>query len=104
MKTFLKTNAQNLFLLAMIFVCAIGVVMPEMALAGGLGQVESKVTEYRDILHKVLGVAAGLFIVIEVILLWLNKRQWADIGMDAVKVGLGGAAILLAGWAWELFQ
>lgn len=105
MKTYFKINEQTLSLLAFALCCAMGMMLPETAqAAGGLSQVTGKVSEYRDTLHVILGVGAGLFIIIEVILLWMNKRQWADIGMDAVKVGIGGAAILLAEWAWSLFS
>ena len=80
------------------------VFMPEMANAAGLQQVESKTKEYSSSLYKILGAAAVAFIVVEVMLWWLKKREFSDIMMDAVKVGIGGAAIVLADWAWKAFQ
>lgn len=101
---FKYTNAQSWAIMAGVLFLAIGMVMPELALAGGIEQIEGKVNEYKTTLYAILGAGATLFILIEVTLLWMNKRQWADIGMDAIKVGLGGAAILLADWAWSLFK
>lgn len=104
MNTLWKFNAQSWAVLATVLFLAVGMLMPEMALAGGLSVVKNKVDDYTKTLYAILGVGAGLFLLIEVVLLWMNKRQWADIGMDAVKVGLGGAAIALAGWAWTMFS
>ena len=104
MKLIKSVNAQSWAILGAVLLVSVCVFMPEMANAAGLQQVESKTKEYSNLLYKILGAAAVAFIVIEVMLWWLKKREFSDIMMDAVKVGIGGAAIVLADWAWKAFQ
>lgn len=104
MKLIKSVNAQSWAILGAVLLASVFVFMPEMATAAGLQQVEAKTKEYGNLLYKILGAGAVAFIVIEVMLWWLKKREFSDIMMDAVKVGIGGAAVVLANWAWKAFQ
>lgn len=104
MKLIKSVNAQSWAILGAVLLASVFVFMPEMATAAGLQQVEGKAEEYSNLLYGILGAAAVGFIVVEVMLWWLKKREFSDIMMDAVKVGIGGAAIVLAKWAWDVFK
>lgn len=104
MKLIKSVNAQSWAILGAVLLASVFVFMPEMATAAGLEQVKTKTEEYGNLLYGILGAGAVAFIVIEVMLWWLKKREFSDIMMDAVKVGIGGGAIVIAKWAWDAFK
>jgi hypothetical protein len=85
-------------LLFVVLAGAVGV-----ASAQGLNSGSQAATEFRTWFYSFVGICAGIYITWEVIQLWAKRNTWIDLGTAIAQVAAGGAAIVLADWAWTTF-
>jgi hypothetical protein len=73
------------------------------AAQGGLESGTQAATNFRAWFYGFVGICAGVYIVWEVLQLWAKRNTWTDLGTAIAQVAAGGAAIVLADWAWATF-
>jgi len=71
---------------------------------GGLTTATSTATTIRDGFFAFVGVCAAIYLIYLGVMAKADKKTWGDFGMGVVYVALVGASIVLANWAWNLFQ
>jgi hypothetical protein len=71
---------------------------------GGLQTATTTATSIRDGLFTFVGVCAAIYLIYLAAMAKADKKTWGDFGMGVVYVAIAGASIVLASWAWNLFQ
>ena len=108
MKSLFKNiNAQSWAVLAGILFLAVGVLIPEMALAaGGLDTAKQQATDVRNWLYGVIAVAGGIYLLICVLRLWGDQgyRLIPDFVKSVGFVALGAAVPMIMVWLWDTFK
>lgn len=90
-----------------LFVALLVVAGAAVAGGGGLGGLQtatSTATTIRDGFFVFVGVCAGIYLIYLAAMAKADKKTWGDFGMGVVYVAVAGASIVLANWAWNLFQ
>jgi hypothetical protein len=72
--------------------------------AGGLEKAKTVADSIKTGMYALLGAAAGLYLIYLVVMAFTEKKQWSDVAWGVVHVGVAGAIIAIADWAWTLFQ
>jgi hypothetical protein len=74
---------------------------------GGMGGLTTATTTASSIqsgLFAFVGVCAGIYLIYLAVMAKADKKTWGDFGMGVVHVSIAGASVVLASWAWNLFQ
>ena len=73
------------------------------AIAGGLDDATSAITEIKTWAYGFLGVAVFLFLMYKVGMALADKEPWADVMTGLGKVAAAGGIIVAGEWAWAIF-
>lgn len=90
-----------------LFVALLVVAGAAVAGGGGMGGLQTATTtatSIRDGLFTFVGVCAAIYLIYLAAMAKADKKTWGDFGMGVVYVAIAGASIVLASWAWNLFQ
>jgi type IV secretory pathway VirB2 component (pilin) len=72
--------------------------------ASGLQSGTTAVTTFQTWLYSIVGSLAVCYLLWVGVQCWSNKADWIhDFGGGIAKVGVVGAVIVLAPWAWSIF-
>ena len=74
------------------------------AASGGIKTLEKNATEWDKAIYAFIGVCAGIYLAIQAVLVWMNKRQWGDFGESCLKVAVAGGVPALAVFFWSFFN
>ena len=74
------------------------------AASGGIKTLEKNATEWDKAIYAFIGVCAGIYLAIQAVLVWMNKRQWGDFGKACLKVAVAGGVPALAVFFWSFFN
>lgn len=73
------------------------------AQTGGLDQATTTVDEIKTWAYGFLGVGVFCYIIYNVIMALLDRKQWSEVLMAVVYTALAGAALVVTDWAWGLW-
>lgn len=86
--------------------CAL-ILLPTLAMAGGLTGGLSEAKSNLDTLKTWLMLAAGtgavVYLLIKAVQAWQGRSDWGEFGMAVFWVALAGGAATLANWAFSIF-
>lgn len=71
--------------------------------AGGLQEATDQVGEIKTWAYGLLGVGVFVYLIYNVIMALLDKKQWADVLMALVYVAIAGGVIVGGEWAWSIW-
>lgn len=74
------------------------------AASGGIKTLEKNAAEWDKAIYAFIGVCAGIYLAIQAVLVWMNKRQWGDFGEACLKVAVAGGVPALAVFFWSFFN
>ncbi|WP_250270429.1 conjugal transfer protein [Escherichia coli] len=75
-----------------------------VAYAGGLDTATNAMTELKTWAFSFGGVCALCYLIYNVIMAFMEKKSWSDVGMALVYCSLAGGALYAGNWALELFK
>ncbi len=73
------------------------------ALAAGLTDATTQVTEIQQWLYGILFFVALIYMMYQIALAMMDKQPWGDVISAFGKVAIAGAAIVGATWAWGIW-
>lgn len=74
------------------------------AYAGGLDTATNTMIELKTWAFSFGGVCALCYLIYNVIMAFMEKKSWSDVGMALVYCSLAGGALYAGNWALELFK
>lgn len=88
---------------ALIACLAMFVSVDAFAAGGGLNSATTELTNIKNWAYKFLGVAALGYIIFTVIMAYMGRKGWGEVGMAVVYAAIAGATIALGEWAWRIW-
>ena len=85
------------------FVAAGTLLAAAPALAGGLDEGTSAVSEFRVWFYGFLSAGVSVFMIYKVIMALIEKETWGDVFQALGKVAIAGGVIVASDWAWSIF-
>lgn len=74
-----------------------------LAQSGGLEAATDKVDEIKTWAYGFLGVGVFCYMIYNVIMALLDRKQWADVLIALGYVAIAGGVIVAAEWAWAIW-
>lgn len=74
-----------------------------LAQSGGLEVATDKVDEIKTWAYGFLGVGVFCYMIYNVIMALLDRKQWADVLIALGYVAIAGGVIVAAEWAWSIW-
>jgi hypothetical protein len=71
--------------------------------AGGLQEATDQVNEIKTWAYGFLGVGVFVYLIYNVIMALLDRKQWADVLVAVGYVALAGGIIVVGEWAWSIW-
>ncbi|HFH5621793.1 conjugal transfer protein [Escherichia coli] len=75
-----------------------------VAYAGGLESGTTALTELKTWAFTICGICAVGYLIYCIIMAFMEKKSWSDVGMALVYCTLAGGALVGGNWALSLFQ
>lgn len=75
-----------------------------LAAGGGLASATSWATELKSWLFIFTGIAALIYMLYSMLMAFMERKTWGDVGMALVYCSLAGGAVVGGTWALEMFQ
>ncbi|HCX5125583.1 TPA: conjugal transfer protein [Escherichia coli] len=75
-----------------------------VAYAGGLDTATTTMTEIKTWAFGFGGVCALCYLIYNIIMAFMEKKSWSDVGMALIYCSLAGGALYAGNWALSLFQ
>ena len=74
-----------------------------LAQSGGLDDATDKVDEIKTWAYGFLGVGVFVYMIYNVIMALLDRKQWADVLIALGYVAIAGGVLVVAEWAWGIW-
>ena len=94
----MKRNSLMLFVFISLFS---GIAL---AAGGGLSSASNWLTELKTWLFGFTGVAALVYMLYSMVMAFLERKTWGDVGVALIYCALAGGAVVAGTWALEMFQ
>lgn len=73
------------------------------AAGGGLQVASTKAMEIRTWLYSFLGITAIGYILFKILMAYMHRGGWGDVGMAVIYAVVAGGSILAGEWAWSVW-
>lgn len=74
-----------------------------VAFSAGLSSATQEVNEIKTWLYTVLGVLAGIYLMVNVGMAFAEKKDWGDVLAAIGKVAAAGGILIAGDWAWSIW-
>ena len=71
---------------------------------GGLDEANSTIVTIRNGIYIAVGSFAGLYLLVLVLLVKLERKTWGDLFSGAMYVAVAGGIVILSTWLFSLFS
>ena len=86
-----------------IFILAAAMISHSAFALGGLDTANNTIIEIRNGIYLAVGSFAGLYLLVMVVLVKLEKKSWGDLFSGMMYVAIAGGIVLLSTWLFSLF-
>lgn len=100
-----RTIACNLKAVTHAFAAMVAMLFSSMVFAqtGGLAQATTTMNEIKLWGYGFLGVVVFVYLMYNVVMALLDRKQWADVLVAVGYIAIAGAVLVIAEWAWGLW-
>ncbi|KAB7715130.1 conjugal transfer protein [Plesiomonas shigelloides] len=77
---------------------------PALAAGGGLSAGTNALTDVKTWLYTFIGVAALVYLLYNILMAFMERKSWGDVGMALGYCALAGGALIGGEWALSLFK
>lgn len=84
-------------------VISMNVAVAQAQVGGGLSKAKTVGDDIQTGLFALAGVMAVIYLIYLAVMAFTEKKSWADFGWGIVHVGVAGASVSIATWAWSAF-
>jgi len=71
--------------------------------AGGLAAATTQIEEIKPWAYGFLGVGVFVYLIYNVVMALLDRKQWADVLVAVGYVAIAGGIIVIGEWAWGIW-